>query len=427
MTIPDALSRRPDFKLRTMTISEAYKSFLETGKSGDDEWDEELRTHQDQLSVDDDGEVYHQTVDTEPRVPYVDQWARSDLIDNIHRTYGHCNPATLVDLVGRRGWWPTLRKDCKHYVGHCPQCQLSAKFKDPHREPMRPSYLWDPTMTQPFDRWGLDLIGKLPKTEGGNIWIITAVDYATRWPVARAVPDADAETIARFLLDLYREYGAPREVITDNGPNLWAPAMERAFELLRTRHRGTTIYHPRTNGVVERYNGVLGLIMTKYLADKKRTDWDKYLDQALFATRIRTHTTTGFSPFYLLYGVHPRLVGDQAGPAPMDLTPREDPKPLLDKDRALALQRTEERSKQNASAWENTLNHKTKFKEGDWVLITTKQPNKWESHWYGPYKISAVKLFGTYELKSPSGRTFWQLVHGDRMIPCRIQGRVTRG
>ena len=85
---------------------------------------------------------------------------------------------------------------------------------------MRPSYLWDPTMTQPFDRWGLDLIGKLPKTEGGNIWIITAVDYATRWPVARAVPDADAETITRFLLDLYREYRALREVITDNRLNL---------------------------------------------------------------------------------------------------------------------------------------------------------------------------------------------------------------
>jgi hypothetical protein len=49
---------------------------------------------------------------------------------------------------------------------------------------------------QPFERWGVDLIGRLPVTPNGNKWIITAIDYATGWPVAKAVPDATDEAAA---------------------------------------------------------------------------------------------------------------------------------------------------------------------------------------------------------------------------------------
>src|SRR5271163_2328077 len=41
---------------------------------------------------------------------------------------------------------------------------------------------------------------------------------------------------------------------------------------------------------------------------------DLYLDQALFAARVRTHATTKTSPFYLVYGKHPRLLGDDNHP-----------------------------------------------------------------------------------------------------------------
>lgn len=133
--------------------------------------------------------------------------------------------------------------------------------------------------------------------------IITAVDYATAWPVAKAAPKADAETIADFLHDeIYLHYGAPKEIITDRGPNLWAPAMEAYVSKLNLKHRGTTSFHPRTNGKVESFNGVVGHMLTKYLIGKSRKLWDRYLDQALFAARIRTHTTTRYSPFYLVYG-----------------------------------------------------------------------------------------------------------------------------
>ncbi|KAH9246267.1 hypothetical protein BASA81_016188 [Batrachochytrium salamandrivorans] len=58
------------------------------------------------------------------------------------------------------------------------------------------------------------------------------------------------------------------------------------------------------------------------LVHGKRDRWDEYLPQVLLALRTRTHAVTGFSPFFLLFGIHPRLPTDETPPrntlAPLD-------------------------------------------------------------------------------------------------------------
>ena len=59
-------------------------------------------------------------------------------------------------------------------------------------------------------------------TKDGNCWIITAIDYATGWPIAKAVKNATEETIAEFIFqEIYMQFGAPQEIFTDGGKNLW--------------------------------------------------------------------------------------------------------------------------------------------------------------------------------------------------------------
>ncbi len=103
------------------------------------------------------------------------------------------------------------------------------------------------------------------------------------------------------------------------------------------------------NGMVEQFNGILGSILTKYLMGQSVHHWDEYLDQAIFATWIYTHFSKGTSPFYLLYGVYPHLIGDESRPTPDSLSEleREDPLFLLDKARADALHLMIEKAKQN--------------------------------------------------------------------------------
>ncbi|KAH9263092.1 hypothetical protein BASA83_013592 [Batrachochytrium salamandrivorans] len=116
--------------------------------------------------------------------------------------------------------------------------------------------------------------------------------------------------VATFLYDLMMTYGAPFEIISDRGKSFLAEGISEFERENSIRHLATTPYHPQTNGMVERMHAMLGHGLTTLVADK-RDRWDEYLPQVLLAIRTRTHSVTGFSPFYLLFGTHPRLPNDE--------------------------------------------------------------------------------------------------------------------
>src|SRR5204863_10020632 len=130
------------------------------------------------------------------------------------------------------------------------------------------------------------------------------------WRIDKAIPAASEDAIAEFLYnEIYLHYGAPQEIFTDDGKNLWGGVVQKYLEKIKTLHKGTSPYHPRTNGKVERLNGILGSMLGKMLLNKPMKLWDLYVDQAIFACRIRTHTTTKTSPFFLLIGRQPQHLG----------------------------------------------------------------------------------------------------------------------
>ena len=52
-------------------------------------------------------------------------------------------------------------------------------------------------------------------------------------------------------------YGALHEIFTDDDKNLWGDVVQRYLEKIKKLHKGTSPYHPRTNGKVERLNGII--------------------------------------------------------------------------------------------------------------------------------------------------------------------------
>lgn len=60
-------------------------------------------------------------------------------------------------------------------------------------------------------------------------------------------------------------------------------------------------YHPQTDGLVERFNQTLKVMLWKAAADDGK-DWDKLVPYLLFAYQEVPQTSTGFFPFELLYG-----------------------------------------------------------------------------------------------------------------------------
>ncbi|KAJ1971934.1 hypothetical protein H4R34_005577, partial [Dimargaris verticillata] len=80
---------------------------------------------------------------------------------------------------------------------------------------------------------------------------------------------------------------------------------------------------------MERFNGYLKQIVARYIQGHRK-DWDHYIAPALLATRTRVHSVHGYSPFFLLYGLPPRLPGDEVQPIALPLdTPHDDDSPRL--------------------------------------------------------------------------------------------------
>lgn len=159
-----------------------------------------------------------------------------------------------------------------------------------------------PIIDTPFQRVAVDIIGPLsPTSAKGNRYVLTMVDFATRYPDAVALPSIETERIAEALLEMFSRVGVPREIVSDRGKSFTSNLMQELGRLLSFRQLPTTPYHPMANGLVERFNGTLKQ-MVRRMCQECPKQWDRYLAPLLFAYREVPQASLGFSPFDLLYG-----------------------------------------------------------------------------------------------------------------------------
>jgi hypothetical protein len=162
-------------------------------------------------------------------------------------------------------------------------------------------------------------------------------------------------------------------------------------------------------------------MLTKLLLGKPTRLWDLYLDQAVFACRIRTHSTTKTSPFYLVYGKHPRFLGDSNVPLAEDAIAADNEARIQSvyTARQEATRATYERALQ-AKGLRDEIVKEHELSEGEWVLVRHENPQKFEAKWFGPYQITERKALGTYRLQDPNGKGLQALVHGNRLLKAHL-------
>ena len=84
-----------------------------------------------------------------------------------------------------------------------------------------------PLMEEPFKRVAVNLAGPIsPVSEKGNRYIMTVVDFATRYPEAVALPNIETERVAEALLDVFSRVGFPKEMLNDRGTQFTSDMME---------------------------------------------------------------------------------------------------------------------------------------------------------------------------------------------------------
>ena len=159
-----------------------------------------------------------------------------------------------------------------------------------------------PLIDTPSKRVAVDIVGPIePHFEKRNRYILTMIDYATKYPEAIALPSIETEHVAEALVDMFSRVGIPDEMLTDCGSQFTVEVMKEVSRLLSIQQLTTTPYHPMCNGLVERFHVTMKQTLRRMCAEPPK-DWDKYLPALLFAIGEVPQELLGFSPFELLYG-----------------------------------------------------------------------------------------------------------------------------
>ncbi|UYV68419.1 hypothetical protein LAZ67_5004277, partial [Cordylochernes scorpioides] len=218
-----------------------------------------------------------------------------------HPTSGHMGIKRTYSRIKDKYFWPSMFKTVEKYVSSCPECQFR---KTPSQQPsgqLQPI----PPASRPFERIGIDLLGRFPKSIHGNRWIVVCTDYYSRHVETAALPRGTATEIADFFLKrIVLRHGAPKILISDRGSSFLSKLLTQVLKICNTIHKKTTSYHPQTNGQTERMNRTLTDMISMYI-DEKHQNWDEILPFVTFAYNSSVQETTGYSPYFLIHGREP--------------------------------------------------------------------------------------------------------------------------
>jgi hypothetical protein len=226
---------------------------------------------------------------------------------------------------------------------------------------------------------------------------LTFQDELSKFLIATPIPRQDAETTAReFIEQVILKVGTPNKILTDQGSNFLSEVFKNTCKLLKIKKMQTTAYHPESNGGLERSHRVLKEYLRHYI-NTDQDNWDEWIPYAVYVYNTSTHTSTGYTPFELVYGFRSSM------PSALQENPEvqynyED----LLTELKLRLQTSHE------VARERLISHKEKSKEyydkgtrettlkvGDKVLLYDEtvrrgRSKKLNSQWLGPYDIISL-------------------------------------
>ena len=223
----------------------------------------------------------------------------------LHEKMAHLGVEKVVDLAVKRFYWPRMATDIQHYVQKQCRCVVSKKPVQQEKAQLVPI-----EATRPFEIVSIDFM-HLDRCKGGYEYAMVVTDHFTRFCQVYATTTKSTKAAADRLFNQFiLLYGYPERIHHDQGGEFTSKLFKELHRLTGIKSSKTTPYHPQGNGQTERFNRTL-CNMLKALPEKAKRDWKKELPKLAFAYNSTVHKTTGFSPFYLMFGRESKLPIDE--------------------------------------------------------------------------------------------------------------------
>ena len=298
-----------------------------------------------------------------------------DMFKAYHDDLGHQGRDRTLSLMKRRIFWPGMDRYVSDKIAECGRC-IRRKVL-----PRRAAEMVNIVSTAPMQVVCIDYLS-LERSKGGFENILVITDHYTRYAQAIPTHNQTAQITAKVLIEnFFRHYGFPARIHSDQGANFQPKLLQNIYNLTGIKKTKTTPYHPMGNGMVERFNKTL-LNMLGTLEEGQKADWKAHVSTMTHAYNAAVHDSTGFSPFFLMFGRHPRLAVDAFLGIPQDAEAAKNHQDYVDRLRqrlTTAYEIASEEARKSAGRQKDYYDEKVRYSKlevGDRVLVEKKGHKK---------------------------------------------------
>ena len=226
---------------------------------------------------------------------------QNQMLIAMHDAAGHQGSERTLALVKMRCYWPRMTSDIQRWYDKCERCCM-AKDKQPKLQ----THMGSLVATAPLDVLAIDFTVLEPASDGReNVLVIT--DIFTKFTQAIPTKDQKAKTVAAALVNnWFVHFGVPRRIHNDQGRNFEGTVIRELCRMYNIPQTPTTPYRPQGNGQCERFNRTMHNLL-RTLSDDNKRRWPKHLPELMFSYNATPHASTGYSPFFAMFGRDPRM------------------------------------------------------------------------------------------------------------------------
>ncbi|KAL3999269.1 calcium/calmodulin-dependent serine protein kinase [Sarotherodon galilaeus] len=229
---------------------------------------------------------------------------KTEVLRGIHDMAGHQGQVRTLSLARQRFFWTGMEHDIINHVKSCFRCVVGKTPEPNDRATLESICTTEPMELVCIDFWTAE------QTDKKCVDVLVVTDHFSKLAHAFPCKNQSAKQVTRRLWnDFFRVYGFPRLIHSDQGANFESQLIKELLDMAGIQKSHTTPYHPMGNGIVERYNRTLGN-MIRALPPQSKARWPQMLQMLTFCYNCTEHETTGFAPFFLIFGRIPRLPVD---------------------------------------------------------------------------------------------------------------------